>query len=94
MDLMNTLPWSLHLSHKMDKARQKLHAIIHAWRMDVPTEDLYEIIIDWVNEYKHLSKNRDLMTEILTRTDIEEVVKDFVYGKYTSIRLEFSLQRS
>ena len=77
----------------MERARIKMHAIIHAWRMEVNYEDLYEPIIEWVNEYKHLSKNRDLMTEILSRNDIDELVKDFVYGKYTPIRLEFTLQR-
>lgn len=71
-----------------------MHAIIHASMMGVNYEDLYEPIIEWVNEYKHLSKNRDLMTEILSRSDIDELVKDFVYGKYTPIRLEFTLQRS
>ncbi len=79
----------------MDKARQQLHAIIHAWQVQVSNEDLYEIIIEWVKEYKHLIKNQEFVTEILTRVDIDEIVKDFVYGsRYTPLRLQFSFQRS
>ena len=75
-------------------AQRRLAAIFQAWTLLVDKETIHELIIDWVTEYKHLIKNQDLVTEILTRVDTIEVVNDFMCGdRYIAIRSQFLTEK-
>ena len=75
-------------------AQRRLAAIFQAWTLLVDKDTLHELIIEWLTEYKHLIKNQDLVTEILTRVDTTEVVNDFMCGdRYRVIRSQFLTEK-
>jgi hypothetical protein len=69
--------------------------IFTAWEDEVSSSDIYQMISDWIFQYKNLIKSQTEIADILRRMDSKEsvnsIVEDFIYGdRYRVLRKEFN----
>lgn len=77
---------------------QEYNNIIKAWDNNVSSNDIYHMILYWINTYKNEIKNEtvlELVDDILDRMnnkdETNDIVEDFIYGsKYEPIRIVYS----
>ena len=73
---------------------QDYNNILKAWNENVSSNDIYHMILEWVNTYRYEIYDKqlsELLDDILTRMnnndEINDIVEDFIYGrKYEYIR--------
>jgi hypothetical protein len=69
--------------------------IFTAWQDEVSSSDIYNMISDWIFQYKSLIQSQTEITDILKRMgsneSVNSIVEDFIYGdRYKSLRKEFN----
>ncbi len=70
-------------------------AIVMAWEADVSYNEVYHMILDWLEEYLDTIKHKDLAKGILNRMynpdeELNDIVEDFfVADEYEPLRNEF-----
>ena len=84
-----------HFKQNNQKRLSDFQSIMTSWMKDTDTNDIYHMILDFLNEHKTSILNRDLLEEILERMnsndETKEIVEDFIYGdKYLNLRKELS----
>lgn len=67
--------------------------IFSAWEHNESSSDIYHMILYWMNKYKHNIKSKDEIEDIYERMNNDvstnDIVEDFIYGKYSKLREEF-----
>ena len=68
--------------------------ILDAWDNNVGQNDIYHMILYWINSYKSEIKCVEEIDDILERMnsndETNDIVEDFIYGKYSGLRSEFN----
>lgn len=67
--------------------------IFVAWNNNESSSDIYHMILYWMNKYKDNIKSQDEIEDIYERMNNDDstndIVEDFIYGKYSKLREEF-----
>ena len=72
--------------------KKDYNEIFEAWKKGDSHNDIYHLILYWIQNYKNDIKAQEQIEEILERMEFDElhdIVEDFIYGsKYELLRDE------
>jgi hypothetical protein len=75
--------------------KKDYNEIFEAWNKGDSHNDIYHLILYWIQNYKNDIKAQEQIEEILERMEFDElhdIVEDFIYGsKYKILRDEIEL---
>jgi hypothetical protein len=82
----------------MSNVEKGFNAILRAWNKNVSHSDIYQMILTWIQHYKHEINDTSSIDSILTRMSenepTNEIVEDFIYGSiYETLRQQFKTQQ-